>query len=164
MPSQKFIQVKILSLDALQHKAALWRFKGKRVVFTNGCFDLLHRGHLHSLSEAKALGDVLVVGLNTDASVKRLKGPTRPIQDETTRSEILANLILVDAVILFDEDTPLNLIQALTPNVLAKGGDYQPETIVGYDWVTQHGGQVAIIPLLDGHSTTGTVRRMGQLD
>lgn len=160
MHNPKFIPAKILSLNELQHKAALWRFKGKRMVFTNGCFDLLHRGHLHSLREAKALGDILVVGLNTDASVKRLKGPTRPIQDETTRAEILANLILVDAVVLFDEDTPLNLIQTLTPNVLAKGGDYQPDTIVGYDWVTQHGGEVVIIPLLDGHSTTGTVGRM----
>lgn len=160
MHNPKYIQAKQLSLDQLVHKAAQWRFKGKRIVFTNGCFDLLHRGHLHSLSEAKALGDILVVGLNTDASVKRLKGETRPIQDEATRTEILANLLLVDAVVLFDEDTPLNLIQALTPDVLAKGGDYQPETIVGYDWVTQHGGQVAIIPLLDGHSTTGTIAKM----
>lgn len=160
MYNPKYIQAKVLSLDELVHKAAQWRFKGQRIVFTNGCFDLLHRGHLHSLSEAKALGDILVVGLNTDASVKRLKGATRPIQDEITRAEILANLILVDAVVLFDEDTPLNLIQALTPDVLAKGGDYQPETIVGYDWVTQHGGQVAIIPLLDGHSTTGTITKM----
>lgn len=160
MPSLKHIQAKVLKLEELQHKAAVWRFKGQRVVFTNGCFDLLHRGHLHTLSAARELGDVLVVGLNTDASVQRLKGPTRPIQDETTRAEVLAALLLVDAVILFDEDTPLELIQTLTPDVLVKGGDYVPETIVGYDWVTQHGGRVEIVPLLDGHSTTNSVEKM----
>ncbi len=154
------LKAKIVSLEALQHKAAIWRFKGKRIVFTNGCFDLLHRGHLHTLSAARELGDVLVIGLNNDASVQRLKGPTRPIQDETTRAEVLAALLLVDAVVLFDEDTPLELIKTLTPDVLVKGGDYVPETIVGYDWVTQHGGKVEIVPLLDGHSTTGTVGRM----
>ncbi|CAN5189409.1 D-glycero-beta-D-manno-heptose 1-phosphate adenylyltransferase [soil metagenome] len=158
-PNLKLLQYKILTIQALKPKAAVWRFKGKRVVFTNGCFDLLHRGHLHTLSAARELGDVLVVGLNTDASVKRLKGPLRPIQDETTRAEVLAALLLVDAVVLFDEETPLELIQALNPDVLVKGGDYIPDTIVGYDWVTQHGGRVEIIPLLEGHSTTGIVGR-----
>lgn len=159
-PNLKLLQSKILTEETLKHKAVVWRFKGKRIVFTNGCFDLLHRGHLHTLSAARELGDVLVVGLNTDASVKRLKGETRPIQDETTRAEVLAALLLVDAVVLFDEDTPLELIQALTPDVLVKGGDYVPETIVGYGWVTQHGGKVEIVPLLEGHSTTNAVERM----
>jgi len=113
----------------------------------------------YTLSAARTFGDILVVGLNTDASVQRLKGLTRPIQDETTRAEVLAALWMVDAVVLFDEDTPLEVIQALTPDVLVKGGDYVPETIVGYDWVTQHGGTVEIVPLLDGHSTTGTIAR-----
>lgn len=160
MPSQQHIQAKLLSLEELVRKTHLWRFKGKRIVFTNGCFDLLHRGHLHTLTTARDFGDILVVGLNTDQSVKRLKGPSRPLQDETTRAEVLASLFFVDAVVLFDEDTPLNLIQALSPGVLVKGGDYNPETIVGYDWVTQHGGRVEIVPLLDGHSTTNTINKI----
>ncbi len=158
--SQKLLQSKILSPEALVQKAALWRFKGKRIVFTNGCFDLLHRGHLHTLATARDFGDILVVGLNTDKSVKLLKGPSRPIQDETTRAEVLASLFFVDVVVLFNEDTPYQLIQLLTPDILIKGGDYRPETIVGHDWVTQHGGRVEIVPLLDGHSTTGTIGKI----
>jgi rfaE bifunctional protein nucleotidyltransferase chain/domain len=122
--------------------------------FTNGCFDLIHPGHVQYLEDVRALGDFLVVGLNSDASVRRLKGPSRPLQDEWSRARILLGLRSVDAVIRFDEDTPLELIRALQPDILAKGGDYTPETVVGRDTVEARGGRVAIIPFLPGHSTT----------
>lgn len=155
-----YIQSKILNEEGLQHKLALWRFQGKRMVFTNGCFDLLHQGHLQSLTAARDMGDILIIGLNTDASVKRLKGQSRPIQDEHTRAMVLAALECVDAVVLFDEDTPQQLIEAVTPNILVKGGDYKAEEVVGYNHVTEHGGEVRIIPILEGHSTTATTKRM----
>ncbi len=155
-----YIQSKILDTDALRHKVALWQFQSKKVVFTNGCFDLLHQGHLQTLTAARDMGDILVIGLNTDASVKRLKGESRPIQDQQTRALVLAALGFVDAVVLFAEDTPLKLIEQVTPQVLVKGGDYKAEDVVGYRWVTSHGGHVEIIPLLDGHSTTNTTNRL----
>lgn len=122
--------------------------------FTNGVFDLLHPGHVQYLEDVRAMGDFLVVGLNSDASVRRLKGPGRPLQDETARARILLGLRSVDAVVRFEEDTPLALITALRPDVLAKGGDYTPETVVGREVVEAHGGRVAILPFLPGHSTT----------
>ena len=131
-----------------------WRSLGKRVVFTNGCFDLLHAGHVHLLERARDLGDVLVVALNTDASVRRLKGPERPLVNETDRAKVMSALDAVDLVLLFDEDTPLELIRQLRPDVLAKGGDYSVATIVGADDVTGWGGSVATIPLVAGRSTT----------
>lgn len=139
-----------------------WRARpgAGRVVFTNGVFDLLHPGHVDILAAARALGNVLVVGVNTDASVKRLKGPSRPVRNERDRAYVLAALETVDAVVLFDEDTPLQLIQLLKPDVLVKGGDYTPETVVGAKEVIARGGEVAIIPLTPGHSTTSTVERM----
>ena len=140
--------------------AARWRQRSGRVVFTNGVFDLLHPGHVDLLSAARALGDALVVGVNTDASVRRLKGPNRPVRGENDRAHVLAALEAVDAVVLFDEDTPLELIRALAPDVLVKGGDYTVDTVVGAPDVMQHGGDVVIIPLTPGHSTTGTVERM----
>ena len=121
---------------------SVFRSQGLKVVFTNGCFDILHRGHVEYLSKAADMGDVLVVGLNTDASVKRLKGEGRPINDEQARALVLASLSFVDAVVLFDEDTPYELIKALRPDVLVKGADYKPEEIVGYDIVTSYGGSV----------------------
>src|SRR4029434_8862376 len=130
-----------------------------RFVFTNGVFDLLHPGHVDILAAARALGDALVVGINTDASVRRLKGPTRPIRNERDRAHVLAALETVDAVVLFDDDTPLELIRLLTPDVLVKGGDYTPETVVGAQDVIARGGEVAIIPLTPGHSTTSTIER-----
>jgi D-beta-D-heptose 7-phosphate kinase/D-beta-D-heptose 1-phosphate adenosyltransferase len=141
--------------------AARWRERpgAGRVVFTNGVFDLLHPGHVDILAAARALGDALVVGVNTDASVRRLKGPTRPIRNERDRAHVLAALETVDAVVLFDEDTPLELIRLLTPDVLVKGGDYTPETVVGAKEVIARGGEVAIIPLTPGHSTTRTIER-----
>ncbi|NTW84753.1 MAG: D-glycero-beta-D-manno-heptose 1-phosphate adenylyltransferase [Holophagaceae bacterium] len=126
----------------------------RTLCFTNGCFDLIHPGHVKYLADARAQGDFLVVGLNSDASVARLKGPGRPLQDEAARAAVLLGLRSVDAVVRFDEDTPLELIQALRPNVLVKGGDYTPETVVGRDFVEAQGGRLILIPFLPGHSTS----------
>ena len=131
-----------------------------RLVFTNGCFDLLHPGHVLYLHEARALGDALVVGLNTDASVRRLKGPGRPLVEEDARAIVLAGLGCVDAVTLFDEDTPRELVAALLPDVLVKGGDYAPDAVVGREEVEAAGGEVRILPFVAGHSTTEIVRRI----
>ncbi len=127
---------------------------GQRVVFTNGCFDILHVGHARLLREAAALGDFLVVGLNSDASVRRLKGPERPRNSEDARAELLAALDAVDAVTVFDDDTPLALIDAIRPDVLVKGGDYRPDEVVGRDVVEASGGRLVLIPLVEGYSTT----------
>lgn len=131
-----------------------WKQAGQNIVFTNGCFDLIHFGHLHYLAAARDLGDRLVVGVNASASVSRLKGPHRPIKDETTRAHLLASLKMVDLVVIFEEDTPLELITLLTPDVLVKGGDWKPEQIVGSDWVLQHGGSVQSLSFIEGYSTT----------
>lgn len=141
-------------------EAADWRRRSGRVVFTNGVFDLLHPGHVDLLVSARALGDALVVGVNTDASVKRLKGPTRPVRNERERAYVLASLESVDAVVLFDEDTPLELIRHIMPDVLVKGGDYTVETVVGATDILAHGGDVVIVPLTPGQSTTGTLAKV----
>ncbi len=139
----------------------VWRLKSDRIVFTNGCFDILHRGHVEYLQEAAALGDRLVVGVNSDASVRRLgKGDDRPINDQDTRAKVLAALRCVDAVVIFDEDTPLELITALQPDVVAKGGDWKPEQIVGADVVKARGGEVRSLKLVDGFSTTALVEKI----
>ena len=130
-----------------------------KIVFTNGCFDLLHVGHVRYLQEAKSLGDILIVGLNTDKSVQKLKGPTRPIQNENDRMEILAGLACVDFVTLFDEDTPLELIRFVKPQVLVKGGDWKPEQIVGSDFVLSQGGSVKSLQFVQGKSTTSLVAK-----
>ena len=135
------------------------RSSGKKVVFTNGCFDILHAGHVTYLDTAKKLGDVLIIGLNTDASVRRLKGEHRPVNNENDRAVVIGALKSVDFVVLFDEDTPLELITLLKPNVIAKGGDYTPETIVGADVVRQNGGEVVVIPLVAGKSTTAIIQK-----
>jgi rfaE bifunctional protein nucleotidyltransferase chain/domain len=140
---------------------AYGRPRDRRVVFTNGCFDLLHRGHVEYLHGARALGDALVVGLNTDASVRRLKGGRRPLVGQEDRALVLAGLASVDAVVLFDEDTPLALIAALAPDVLVKGGDYLPEDIVGRDEVEGAGGSVRVLPLVEGRSTSALIERLG---
>ncbi len=135
--------------------------EGKKVVFTNGCFDILHRGHVEYLCKARDLGNYLVLGLNTDESVKRLgKSPERPINSQETRATILAALSCIDAIVLFNEDTPLELITYLQPNVLVKGSDYKVENIVGYDVVTKNGGEVITINLVDGFSTTKLIEKM----
>lgn len=153
-------QNKILSPDQLILKNAYWRFKNFRIVFTNGCFDILHLGHIDYLSKARSTGDILVVGLNTDDSVKRLKGNSRPINDEHARARILASLNFVDAVVLFDEETPYELIKRLQPDILVKGSDYKPEDIVGYDILIAKGGEVITIDFLDGYSTSGIVDKI----
>ena len=150
------IQNKILNKDNLAEWVAECRAKGSKIVFSNGCFDILHRGHVEYLAKAADFGDEMLIGLNTDASVKRLKGPSRPINDEYARAIVLAGLEFVSAVILFDEDTPYNLIKAVQPDVLVKGSDYKPEDIVGYDIVTAKGGRVETIDFVDGYSTTRT--------
>jgi len=139
---------------------ACWRFKDLRVVFTNGCFDILHLGHIDYLAKAAELGQVLVVGLNTDESVRRLKGGNRPIQDETSRAMMLASLRFVDAVVFFGEDTPYELISLVKPDVLVKGADYKPEEIVGYDVVKDNDGKVVTLEYLEGYSTSAIEARI----
>tara|TARA_R110000787_G_scaffold30940_7_gene82587 strand:- start:2288 stop:3754 length:1467 start_codon:yes stop_codon:yes gene_type:complete len=146
-------------LETLVDQVEVWRDTNLTVGFTNGCFDILHPGHLRVLEEAKARCGRLVVGLNSDASVKRLKGPTRPVNDESSRARVLSGLSAVDAVVVFDEDTPAALIKALQPDLLVKGGDYSIETIVGADVVLARGGTVHIVPLVDGQSTTAAIER-----
>lgn len=137
-----------------------WRMQGKRIVFTNGCFDLLHPGHLDYLQKAGALGDVLIVGLNDDDSIRRLKGLVRPVNPLPDRAIMLAALRTVDMVVSFTEDTPLKLIKTLMPDVLVKGGDYQPDAIAGAREVRENGGEVLVIPLVDGHSTSSLIERI----
>jgi rfaE bifunctional protein nucleotidyltransferase chain/domain len=149
---------RVLTTDALREERARLRAAGRALVFTNGVFDLLHRGHCAYLADARALGDALVVGLNTDASVRRLKGDRRPIVPEADRAAVLAALGCVDYVTLFDEDTPQRLIAAILPDVLVKGGDYTPDTIVGREDVERAGGRVLTIPLIEGKSSTNIVQ------
>lgn len=137
--------------------------EGRKIVFTNGCFDILHVGHVRYLQEARSLGDVLIVGMNSDASVRRLKGPTRPVQSERDRSEILSALGCVDWVVLFDEETPLELIRAVQPDVLVKGGDWPVEKIVGHEVVQARGGVVRSLSFHPGHSTTGLIEKITKL-
>jgi D-beta-D-heptose 7-phosphate kinase / D-beta-D-heptose 1-phosphate adenosyltransferase len=138
----------------------VWRAHGLRIGFANGCFDLIHPGHVHLLNRARAGCDRLIVALNTDASVRRLKGPTRPVQNEEARAIVMASLSPVDMVILFDEDTPLEMIRELRPDVLIKGSDYTVDQVVGGDLVQSWGGEVLLVELREGHSTSGTIRRM----
>jgi D-beta-D-heptose 7-phosphate kinase/D-beta-D-heptose 1-phosphate adenosyltransferase len=155
----ELLKAKILTMKDLAKRVAFWRMLGDKIVFTNGCFDILHPGHVYLLSACKQEGDRLVVGLNADVSVKRLKGKTRPINNEQSRAIVLSALGDVDAVILFEEDTPLHLITALQPDVLIKGGDWEVSTIVGADVVRANGGLVKTIPYLDGHSTTAIIEK-----
>ncbi len=154
------IPEKIYNLQGLQSQLKRWRLQDKKIVFTNGVFDILHRGHIASLSDAASLGDILIVGVNADASVKRLKGESRPVNDEQSRALLLAALVITDAVILFDEDTPLELIKSILPDVLVKGGDYSLEQIVGAKEVMANGGKVEIVPIVEGFSTTGIIAKM----
>jgi D-beta-D-heptose 7-phosphate kinase/D-beta-D-heptose 1-phosphate adenosyltransferase len=151
---------KILDLDRIKLRVAEWRATGETIVFTNGCFDLLHVGHITLLEDCRRFGSKLVLGLNADASVCRLKGPTRPIVSERERARVMAALAAVDAVVLFEEDTPLELIRALKPDVLVKGGDYTIETVVGHEDVIAYGGRVEIIPTVEGFSTSNIVKKL----
>jgi rfaE bifunctional protein nucleotidyltransferase chain/domain len=145
---------KIFDPAVLKNRVAMWKFLNLKIVFTNGCFDILHRGHVEYLSKARDKGGVLIIGLNTDASVKRIKGENRPVQDQESRALLLASLRFVDAVVFFDEDTPQELIRAIKPDVLVKGGDYTEENIVGADIVKAGGGEVVTIPIVEGYSTS----------
>ena len=152
--------LKIRSRDALAPLLATARRQGRKVVFTNGCFDLLHVGHVRYLQKARQLGDLLVLGLNSDASIRRLKGPQRPLIGEEERAHILAALDCIDYVTIFDEDTPLELLEVLRPDILVKGGDYTPETVVGKELVESYGGRVELIRFVDGKSTTGIIEKI----
>lgn len=151
---------KIFTLPQLQEQVNTWRSQGQKIVFTNGCFDLLHLGHVDYLEKARQLGDKLVLGLNTDASISRIKGPSRPLQDEMSRARIMASLLFIDAVVLFDENTPLELIEAVQPDILVKGDDYTIESIVGHEVVLGRGGEVRTVPLVKGYSTTNIVKKI----
>ena len=140
-----------------------WHERDKRVVFTNGCFDLLHPGHVNYLEDAKKLGDILIIGLNSDDSIRNLKGPLRPVNDLADRAHMLAALRSVDLVVPFSEDTPINLIKALLPDVLVKGGDYVPDDIVGAKEVSKAGGEVIVVPFLGGYSSTTLINRIKKL-
>ena len=151
---------KIVSRAELIIRRREWKDNGRRVVFTNGCFDLLHAGHVRLLEQARALGDALVVGLNSDRSVRELKGDARPLVPEVGRAEVLAALAAVDAVTIFDEPTPRELIAALVPDVLVKGGDWGPDQIVGREEVEAAGGRVVVVPYLEGYSTSALIARI----
>jgi D-beta-D-heptose 7-phosphate kinase/D-beta-D-heptose 1-phosphate adenosyltransferase len=153
-------EAKIATLEAAALQAARWREQGLRVGFTNGCFDILHRGHVAYLAQARAWCDRLVLGLNTDGSIARLKGPERPINDLESRALVLGGLASVDLVTPFDEDTPMRLIQAIRPDVLVKGADYTEAQVVGAAEVRSWGGEVRLAPLVDGHSTTAAIARL----
>jgi rfaE bifunctional protein nucleotidyltransferase chain/domain len=153
------IAAKIFSPDELHKRIAFWRLSGDKVVFTNGCFDILHPGHIQLLSAAAQLGDRLILGLNSDKSVTRLKGETRPINPQQGRATVLAALEMIDAVVIFEEDTPENLIHFFEPDILVKGGDWKKEEIIGGDFVESYGGKVEVIPYLQGFSTTNILNR-----
>lgn len=160
MKNPDYIQSKIFSLPALVQQMTRWEFLGKKTVFTNGCFDILHQGHIYSLSSAAKEADILIVGVNADASVRKLKGQNRPINNQASRSLLLASLVMVDAVVIFEEDTPLEIISALLPDVLVKGGDYTLEQIVGAKEVMANGGRVVINPIVEGFSTSAIIEKV----
>lgn len=151
---------KILSWEELGRWRVYWAFLEQKVVFTNGCFDLLHLGHVEYLEKAAQLGDVLVVGLNSDASIRRLKGSKRPVLPQEARARLLAAMEFVEAVVLFEEDTPQRLIEYLRPAVLVKGGDYTPQAIVGAKFVQSYGGEVVVLPYVEGYSTTKLIQKL----
>jgi rfaE bifunctional protein nucleotidyltransferase chain/domain len=164
MRSVNSIPAKIHTDGTLQQQLQRWRLQNKTIVFTNGVFDILHEGHIASLSEAASYGHILIVGVNADASVKRLKGDARPVNNAGSRALLLSSLVMTDAVIIFEEDTPLDLIRSIRPDVLVKGGDYQPDQIVGASEVLAGGGQVKIVPILEGFSTTGIIERIKEIN
>lgn len=154
------INSKILDDTQLNQQLAIWRFLTKSIVFTNGCFDIVHLGHIDYLSKAKDLGDILLIGLNTDDSVKKLKGANRPIKDQQERAILLASFQFVDGVILFNEDTPYDLIKKIKPDILVKGSDYKKEEIVGADIIQNNGGDIITIDFLEGYSTTAILDKI----
>ena len=163
MRKADIIPTKIFELEQIRLEVLRWRFKSKTIAFTNGCFDILHPGHIASLSHAAAEAQYLVVGVNSDASTKRLKGEGRPVNSQKSRALLLASLIMVDAVVIFDEDTPLNLIKTIMPDVLVKGGDYTIDQIVGAKEVTESGGRVVINGIVEGFSTSNIISQLTKL-
>ena len=162
MSNLKNIKSKIYSLSDLKIQSDKWKGKGKKIVFTNGCFDLVHRGHIEVLANTADLGEKLIIGLNSDSSIKDLKGENRPIMDEISRAILLASLQFVDAVVFFSEETPYKLIETLGPDVLAKGGDYKVTEIAGNEVVLENGGEVILVPFIDGFSSTNIVEKIKQ--
>lgn len=162
MSNLQSIKSKIYTLSKLVEQSKVWRNNGDKIVFTNGCFDLVHRGHVEVLANTADLGDKLIVGLNTDSSIQDLKGKNRPIIDENSRAILLASLQFIDAVVLFSEDTPYHLIETILPDILAKGGDYKVKEITGHELVLQNGGEVILVPFIDGFSTTNIVNKIKQ--
>lgn len=161
MTQFEIIQRKIFDRISLEKQLHVWRLQEKKIVFTNGCFDILHYGHIHYLSRASDLGNVLIIGVNADASVKKLnKGSSRPLQDEQSRATILASLGFVSAVVIFEEDTPYELIRLIQPDFLVKGGDWKTEDIVGYDIVKSKGGEVLSLEFIEGFSTTSIEKKI----
>ena len=160
MKHLEIIKNKILSPEELRSIMEVKQLEGKTFAFSNGCFDLVHQGHIDYLSKSRDLADYLVIGLNTDSSVRRLKGPRRPINDQYSRALMLASFLFIDYVVMFDEDTPYNLIKTLQPDVLIKGSDYKVEDIVGYDIVTERGGKVVTLDFIPGFSTTLIEKRI----
>ena len=156
----KKINNKIFDLQLLMKKIEKWRSENKKIVFTNGCFDLIHLGHIEILARSADYGDKLIIGVNSDLSIKKLKGENRPIIEESSRIKQLSALEFVDAVVLFDEDTPIKLIESIKPNVITKGGDYTAKNIVGNEVVSQKNGEVIIIPLTQGYSTTSILNKI----
>ena len=158
--SLEILNSKILDKERLLVKLTDWKKENKKIVFTNGCFDLIHLGHIELIARSADLGDILIIGVNTDNSIKRLKGPNRPIVEEISRAKQLAALEFVDAIVFFDEDTPIDLIKVINPNVITKGGDYNTDQVIGNDIVTQNDGEVVIIPLTHGYSTTSILEKI----
>lgn len=154
------LKSKIYTPKKLKSQLAMWAFQNKKTVFTNGCFDILHLGHIDYLSKARDLGDILIIGLNTDKSVRDIKGKSRPITDEVSRATILASLTFVDAIIYFGEETPYDLINFIQPDILVKGSDYKAEDIVGYDIVKAKGGEVKTLDFLAGYSTSAIEKKI----
>ncbi len=156
MISEKFFH----DMSEISQKLAYWHFKNKKIVFTNGCFDIVHKGHIDYLAKSADQGDILIIGLNTDASVKVLKGENRPIIDQNSRGLLLASLLFVDAVVLFKEQTPEKIIEFIKPDILIKGSDYHPEDIVGYEFVKKNNGNVVTIDFLEGYSTSKIIQKI----
>ena len=158
--SLEILNSKILDKKRLLVKLTDWKEEDKKIVFSNGCFDLIHLGHIEVIARSADLGDILIIGVNTDNSIKRLKGKNRPIVEEISRAKQLAALEFVDAVVLFDQDTPIDLIKMINPNIITKGGDYNTDQVIGNDVVTQNDGKVVIIPLTQGYSTTSILEKI----
>jgi len=162
MTNVQDIKSKIYILPELVEQSKIWKSNGEKIVFTNGCFDLVHRGHIEVLANTADLGDRLIIGLNSDSSIQQLKGENRPIIDENSRAILLASLHFTDAIVLFSEDTPQKLIETIVPDILVKGGDYKVEEIVGHELVIENGGSVILVPFIDGFSTTNIIDKIKQ--